>query len=73
VNSTRFNLGVWTTALVEAITANNVRRIASLCDAARVAGLNYRDIADIACRSAGLNAAAWDALLYEADTAEGES
>lgn len=73
MTTTRFNLGVWTTALVEAIKANDVRRVARLCDAARMAGLNYKDIADIACRAAGLEPAAWDALLYEADTAEGEA
>jgi len=72
VSAVRFNLGAWNTALADAIRNRDLRRVGSLVDAARAAGMNYHDISSAACAASGIDPAEWETLLYAIDSGEAE-
>lgn len=58
--------------LAIAIRTNDARRVGKMADWARARGWRYDDLAAIAKGVSGIDVAEWDALLYEADSLEGE-
>jgi len=72
MRTNRLNLGVFNASLAEAIKARDIARIGRLCDHARTCGMNYGELAQLACAAGGLDAADWEALLYVCDTADTE-